>query len=107
MCIAYSQTPDPTQNWFLYQFNLPRSHDYMKYGIWPDALYMSDATRVARVGALRLRPCTRALRLAGDVPVVQRCRRRRRGRTVLTAHRPRRLGRREPATGRERQTRSR
>ena len=41
MCVAYSQTPDPTQNWFLYQFNLPRSHDYMKYGIWPDALYMS------------------------------------------------------------------
>lgn len=41
MCIAYSQTPDPTQNWFLYQFNLPRSHDYMKYGIWPDGLYMS------------------------------------------------------------------
>lgn len=41
MCIAYSQTPDPTQGWFLYQFNLPRSHDYMKYGIWPDGLYMS------------------------------------------------------------------
>lgn len=41
MCIAYSQTGDPTGNWFVYQFNLPRSHDYMKYGIWPDGLYMS------------------------------------------------------------------
>lgn len=41
MCIAYSQTGDPTGNWFLYQFNLPRSHDYMKYGIWSDGLYMS------------------------------------------------------------------
>lgn len=41
MCIAYSQTGDPTQNWFVYQFNLPASHDYMKYGIWPDGLYMS------------------------------------------------------------------
>ncbi len=41
MCIAYSQTSDPTGNWFTYQFNLPRSHDYMKYGIWPDGLYMS------------------------------------------------------------------
>jgi uncharacterized repeat protein (TIGR01451 family) len=41
MCIAYSQTGDPTGNWFLYQFNLPASHDYMKYGIWPDGLYMS------------------------------------------------------------------
>jgi uncharacterized repeat protein (TIGR01451 family) len=41
MCIAYSQTGDPTGNWFLYQFPLPRQHDYMKYGIWPDGLYMS------------------------------------------------------------------
>ncbi|WP_404392947.1 DUF11 domain-containing protein [Humibacillus xanthopallidus] len=41
MCIAYSQTGDPTLNWFVYQFNLPASHDYMKYGIWPDGLYMS------------------------------------------------------------------
>jgi uncharacterized repeat protein (TIGR01451 family) len=41
MCIAYSQTGDPTQNWFVYQFNLPAAHDYMKYGIWPDGLYMS------------------------------------------------------------------
>ena len=41
MCIAYSQTGDPTQTWFVYQFNLPASHDYMKYGIWPDGLYMS------------------------------------------------------------------
>jgi len=41
MCTAYSQTGDPTGNWFVYQFNLPRSQDYMKYGIWPDGLYMS------------------------------------------------------------------
>ncbi|WP_281330023.1 DUF11 domain-containing protein [Polyangium sp. 6x1] len=41
MCIAYSQTGNPTGSWFLYQFNLPASHDYMKYGIWPDGLYMS------------------------------------------------------------------
>ena len=41
MCIAYSQTADPTQTWFVYQYDLPASHDYMKYGIWPDGLYMS------------------------------------------------------------------
>lgn len=41
MCIAYSQTGSATGNWWLYQFNLPNSHDYMKYGIWPDGLYMS------------------------------------------------------------------
>jgi uncharacterized repeat protein (TIGR01451 family) len=41
MCIAYSQTGDPTGAYFAYQFNLPRSEDYEKYGIWPDGLYMS------------------------------------------------------------------
>ncbi|WP_332644775.1 COG1361 S-layer family protein [Aeromicrobium sp.] len=41
MCIAYSQTPDPTGAYFTYSFRLPASHDYMKYAIWPDGLYMS------------------------------------------------------------------
>jgi hypothetical protein len=42
MCIAYSQTGNPTGAYFAYQFNLPRSDDYEKFGIWPDGLYMSD-----------------------------------------------------------------
>lgn len=52
MCIAYSRTGNPVGTttggtvstagvWWVYQFNLPASHDYMKYGIWPDGLYMS------------------------------------------------------------------
>ncbi len=41
MCIAYSQTPDPTGVYNTYSFRLTASHDYMKYGIWPDGLYMS------------------------------------------------------------------
>jgi uncharacterized repeat protein (TIGR01451 family) len=52
MCIAYSRTGNPAGPnpggatptagvWWVYQFNLPASHDYMKYGIWPDGLYMS------------------------------------------------------------------
>lgn len=41
MCIAYSQTPDPTGAYFTYSFRLAASHDYMKYAIWPDGLYMS------------------------------------------------------------------
>ncbi len=41
MCIAYSQTPDPTGAYFTYAFTLNDSNDYMKYGIWPDGLYMS------------------------------------------------------------------
>ncbi len=41
MCIAYSQTPDPTGAFFTYSFRLGASHDYEKFGIWPDGLYMS------------------------------------------------------------------
>jgi uncharacterized repeat protein (TIGR01451 family) len=41
MCIAYSQTPDPTGAFFTYSFRLSASHDYEKFGIWPDGLYMS------------------------------------------------------------------
>ena len=41
MCIAYSQTPDPTGAFYTYAFRLGASHDYMKFGVWPDGLYMS------------------------------------------------------------------
>lgn len=41
MCIAYSQTPDPTGAYFTYSFRLSASHDYEKFGVWPDGLYMS------------------------------------------------------------------
>lgn len=41
MCIAYSQTADPTGAYFTYAFTLSDSNDYMKFGIWPDGLYMS------------------------------------------------------------------
>jgi len=41
MCIAYSRTPDPTGAFFTYSFRLSASHDYEKFGIWPDGLYMS------------------------------------------------------------------
>lgn len=41
MCIAISQTPDPTGAYFLYQFQVPDFPDYPKFGVWPDAYYMS------------------------------------------------------------------
>ncbi|MDT5023863.1 MAG: large repetitive protein [Micromonosporaceae bacterium] len=41
ICIAYSQTADPTGAYHTYAFLLPRQHDYPKFGIWPDGLYMS------------------------------------------------------------------
>ena len=41
-CVAVSTTPDPTGSYYRYAFttgtNFP---DYPKYGIWPDALYIS------------------------------------------------------------------
>jgi hypothetical protein len=41
-CVAVSTSPDPTGSYFRYAFttgaNFP---DYPKYGIWPDALYIS------------------------------------------------------------------
>lgn len=43
-CIAVSQTPDPTGAYFVYDFVMPNSkfNDYPKFGVWPDAYYMTD-----------------------------------------------------------------
>jgi PASTA domain len=47
-CIAVSQTPDPLGAWWLYSINLSSVPsigtsfpDYPKFGVWPDAYYMS------------------------------------------------------------------
>ena len=43
MCIAISQTPDPTVGtWFLYTFNVGIFPDYPKFGVWLDGYYMSS-----------------------------------------------------------------
>ncbi len=43
MCIAISQTPDPTAgSWNLYYFDLGADPDYPKFGVWPDGYYMSS-----------------------------------------------------------------
>lgn len=41
ICAAVSQTPDPTGSYFGYQFPTPTFPDYFKFGVWPDAYYMS------------------------------------------------------------------
>ena len=41
VCIAISQTPDPTGSYFLYDFAVPVFPDYFKIGVWPDGYYMS------------------------------------------------------------------
>jgi len=41
-CIAISQTADPTGNYYLYAFAITDYFpDYPKFGVWPDAYYMS------------------------------------------------------------------
>lgn len=42
-CIAISQTPDPTGAYYRYDFlyHQTRMNDYPKFGIWPDAYYMT------------------------------------------------------------------
>ena len=42
-CVAISQTPDPTGAYFRYAFQISATklNDYPKFGVWPDAYYMS------------------------------------------------------------------
>jgi hypothetical protein len=43
-CVACSQTADPAGAYNLYDFQMPNSwlNDYPKFGVWPDAYYMTD-----------------------------------------------------------------
>lgn len=44
MCIAVSQTPSPLpgDGYYLYTIEVPVFPDYPKFGVWPDAYYMSS-----------------------------------------------------------------
>jgi len=39
--IAVSQTPDPTGSWYRWMYEFSAMPDYPKFGIWPDAYYLS------------------------------------------------------------------
>ena len=42
LCVYISQTNDPvTTSWYRYDFTTPSFPDYPKYGVWPDAYYVS------------------------------------------------------------------
>ena len=41
MCVAVSQTADPLGAFYAYEFNVGSFPDYFKFGVWPDAYYMS------------------------------------------------------------------
>jgi uncharacterized repeat protein (TIGR01451 family) len=67
-CIAISQTGDPTGSYFVYAFQTPNNffNDYTKFGVWPDAYYMTynqfNGNSFAGVGAFAF---DRASMLAG------------------------------------------
>lgn len=44
-CIAVSTTPDPTGSYYVYDYEMPGNEfpDYPKFGVWPDAYYMTTA----------------------------------------------------------------
>lgn len=41
LCIAISQTPDPTGAYYLYEFATTNFPDYPKFGVWPDGYYVT------------------------------------------------------------------
>lgn len=68
-CIAISQTGDPSGSYFVYDFAMlnTKDNDYPKFGVWPDAYYMTDnqfvGTTFAGAGVFAF---DRARMLAGD-----------------------------------------
>ncbi|NJD69854.1 MAG: DUF11 domain-containing protein [candidate division NC10 bacterium] len=68
-CIAISQTGDPSGSYFVYDFAMlnTKDIDYPKFGVWPDAYYMTDnqfnALGFAGAGAFAF---DRTKMLAGD-----------------------------------------
>lgn len=68
-CIAISQTADPSGAYFVYDFPMPntKDNDYPKFGVWPDAYYMTDNQfSVAGFAGAGVFAFDRARMLAGD-----------------------------------------
>jgi subtilisin-like proprotein convertase family protein len=67
-CVAVSQTNDPTGAWYLYDFVIPDNYfnDYPKFGVWPDAYYMTAPLFEGPVFGQGLFIMNRAKMLAGD-----------------------------------------
>lgn len=67
LCVLVSQTSDPAGAYYSYRFSTPSFPDYPKYGIWPDAYYVS--TNESSTAAYAL---DRANMLAGNAATSQR-----------------------------------
>src|SRR5262249_878372 len=71
-CIGVSQTSDPTGAYFLYALqvdpaNPDRLGDYPKFGLWPDAYYltMNEFTNFATFNGVRVYALDRASMITG------------------------------------------
>jgi hypothetical protein len=64
-CFAISTTPDPTGPYFRYELPVPSNvlPDYPKWGVWPDAYYLS--TREVGAGIIGAYAIDRAAAIAG------------------------------------------
>lgn len=68
LCVYISETNDPvTTSWYAYDFPTPNFPDYPKYGVWPDAYYVSSNESSPAVYAL-----DRAEMLQGNPATYQR-----------------------------------
>ena len=67
LCVYISQTPDPTGAYYAYDFPTSEFPDYPKYGVWPDAYYVSTNESVPAVYAM-----DRAQMLSGGTATYQR-----------------------------------
>ena len=71
-CIAVSKTADPTGEWYLYDYLISdhNLNDYPKFGVWPDAYYMTvnqfDANNNYAWAGAGVAAFDRAAMLAGD-----------------------------------------
>jgi hypothetical protein len=73
-CVAVSKTGDPTGSWNLYDFKYNAAiNDYPKFGIWPDAYYVTY-NEFSATSFLDTRVCAldRSAMLAGQ-PATQQC----------------------------------
>ena len=67
LCTYVSQTPDPTEAYYSYQFATPSFPDYPKYGVWPDAYYATTNESSPAIYAFN-----RAAMLTGGAATSQR-----------------------------------
>jgi hypothetical protein len=74
-CVAISKTADPTGSYWLYAFGYNGFNDYPKFGIWPDAYYVTYNMFTSGTGSfVGVKACAldRAAMLTG-APASQQC----------------------------------